>query len=135
MLNIRIATEKDLSFLEKNDRHIRQSEIKALVGQNRILLAEIDGETVGWLRWSLFWDNTPFMNMLYFLDDFRRKGYGRQIVEYWEKEIRQQGYDTVMTSSLSDEQAQHFYRKLGYVDSGSLLLPGEALEIIFIKKI
>lgn len=135
MINIRIATEKDLSFLEKNDRHIRQSEIKALVRQNRILLADIDGETVGWLRWSLFWDNTPFMNMLYFLDDFRRKGYGRQIVEYWEKEMRRQGYDTVMTSSLSDEQAQHFYRKLGYVDSGSLLLPGEALEIIFIKKI
>ena len=135
MINIRLATEKDLSFFEKNDRHIRLSEIKALVRQNRILLADIDGETVGWLRWSLFWDNTPFMNMLYFLDDFRRKGYGRQIVEYWEKEMRRQGYDTVMTSSLSDEQAQHFYRKLGYVDSGSLLLPGEALEIIFIKKI
>ena len=132
---IRLATEADFPFLEKNDRHIRLSEIKALIRQNRILLAEMDGEIVGWLRWSLFWDNTPFMNILYFLDGFRGKGYGRQMVEYWENQMRQEGYDMVMTSSLSDEQAQHFYRKLGYVDSGSLLLQGEALEIIFTKRI
>ena len=135
MIIIRTATEADLPFLEKNDRHIRLSELKALIGQSRILLAEMDGETVGWLRWSLFWDNTPFMNMLYFLESYRGKGHGRQIVEYWENQMRQAGYDSVMTSSLSDEQAQHFYRKLGYVDSGSLLLPGEALEIIFTKRI
>lgn len=135
MINIRLATEADLPFLEKKDRHIRLSEIRALVGQNRILLAEMDGEIVGWLRWSLFWDNTPFMNMLYFLDGYRGKGYGRQIVEHWETQMRQEGYDLVMTSSLSDEQAQHFYRKLDYVDSGSLLLPGEALEIIFTKSL
>ena len=132
---IRLATEADFPFLEKNDRHIRLSEIKALIQQNRILLVEMDGEIVGWLRWSLFWDNTPFMNMLYFLDGFRGKGYGRQMVAYWENQMRQDGYDMVMTSSLSDEQAQHFYRKLGYVDSGSLLLQGEALEIIFTKRI
>ena len=135
MINIRLATEADLPFLEKNDRHIRLSEIKALIGQNRILLAEMDGEIIGWLRWSLFWDNTPFMNMLYFLEGYRGKGYGRQIVEHWENQMRHEGYDLVMTSSLSDEQAQHFYRKLGYVDSGSLLLPGEALEIIFTKSL
>lgn len=135
MIIIRLATENDFPFLEKNDRHIRLSEIKALIGQNRILLAEIDGEVVGWLRWSLFWDNTPFMNMLYFLEGYRGKGYGRQIVEHWENQMLQEGYDSVMTSSLSDEQAQHFYRKLGYIDSGSLLLPGEALEIIFTKRI
>jgi len=40
-----------------------------------------------------------------------------------------------MASYLSDETAQHFYRKLGYRDSGSLILENEALEIIFTKKI
>ena len=41
----------------------------------------------------------------------------------------------VMTSSQSDEKAQHFYRKLGYSDVGSLTLPKEPLEIIFMKKL
>lgn len=40
-----------------------------------------------------------------------------------------------MTFTLSNENAQHFYKKLGYIDSGSLLLENEALEIIFTKKI
>jgi hypothetical protein len=45
------------------------------------------------------------------------------------------GYEMVMTSTLANEQAQHFYRKLGYKDAGSLLLEDEPLEIIFTKSI
>ena len=41
----------------------------------------------------------------------------------------------VMTSSQSDEDGQHFYRKLGYIDAGSLVLPEEPLEVFFIKKL
>ena len=57
------------------------------------------------------------------------------LIAYWEKQMKTKGYDLVMTSSLSNESAQYFYRKLNYVDSGALLLPGEPLEIIFVKKI
>lgn len=49
--------------------------------------------------------------------------------------MKENGYHLVMTSMLSNEQAQHFYRKLNYVDSGSLLLKNEPLEIIFTKEI
>ncbi|MCH5315262.1 MAG: GNAT family N-acetyltransferase [Eubacterium sp.] len=132
-MNIRLAEINDYPFLKENDKHIRKDEIKSLIYQHRILLLELDDEIIGWLRWSLFWDNTPFMNMLYILDGHRSQGLGKKLVEFWENQIKQDGYNMVMTSSLSDEQAQHFYRKLGYVDSGSLLLPGEALEIIFTK--
>jgi|GEM_PF-3058808 len=77
--------------------------------------------------------SVPFMNMLILDKAFRRQGYGAQLVAHWENMMRDWGADSVMTSSLSDEFAQHFYRKLGYCDTGSLLLPGEALEILFIK--
>jgi len=49
--------------------------------------------------------------------------------------MQKQGYDEVMTSTLSDETVQHFYRKLEYQDCGSLLLPDEALEILFLKSL
>ena len=45
------------------------------------------------------------------------------------------GYEMVLTSTLSSEQAQFFYRKNGYADCGSLLLPGEVLEIILRKEL
>ena len=41
----------------------------------------------------------------------------------------------MMTSTLSNESAQHFYRRMGYQDAGCLLLPDEALEILFTKTI
>lgn len=92
-----------------------------------------DDHFIGWLRFNLFWDNIPFMNMLYFLEDYREKGYGSRLVRFWEKEMLKSSYKMVLVSTRSDEQAQFFYRKIGYTDCGSLLLPDEPSEIIFLK--
>lgn len=103
---------------------------------NRILIMfDDDNKFLGWLRYNLFWDNIPFMNMLYFLEDSRGKGYGKEIVSFWEKEMLKKGFDFVLTSTQSNEEAQFFYRKLKYNDCGSLLLPKEPLEIIFYKSL
>ena len=73
--------------------------------------------------------------MLYLLEEYRGKGYGTELVNFWEAAMREKGYDMVLTSTQSDERGQFFYRKNGYVDCGSLLLPGEPLEIILLKRI
>jgi len=39
----------------------------------------------------------------------------------------------VLTSTVSAETAQHLYRRLGYVDSGALLLPDEPAELLLRK--
>ena len=60
-------------------------------------------------------------------------------MEYWEKEMSEQGFKLLMTSTQVDENAQHFYRKLGYKDCGCLVLdlPGfeQPLEMFMIKAI
>lgn len=134
-MKIRIANLEDVSLLVKHDNHIEKGELYSLTKLGRVLVAEKDNNFIGWLRWNLFWDNTPFMNMLYLLDRYRNRGYGREMVAHWENLMKENGYHLVMTSTLSNEQAQHFYRKLNYVDSGSLLLKNEPLEIIFTKEI
>lgn len=134
-MKIRPAEKTDIEILAKYDNHIRKSELISIISLGRVIVAENHGKLIGWLRWNLFWDNTPFMNMLYIFEEYQHGGHGKAMVTYWEKRMEADGYDTVMTSSLSNETAQHFYRKLNYVDSGALLLPGEALEIIFRKEI
>ena len=134
-LTIRAAKAGDLDWLAEHDRHIAPEELSAAIAHGRILLAELDGETIGWLRWNLFWDNTPFMNLLYLQLGERRRGYGRQLVAHWEQQMRQAGYDKVLTSTQSDEEGQFFYRALGYTDAGCLLLPGEATELLFCKEL
>ena len=134
-MNIRIANKSDLSILVYYDKHISADELAASMMRERILIIEENNHLIGWLRYNLFWDNTPFMNMLYILENYRGKSYGRVLTLFWEEQMKHLGYELVMTSTLSNEDAQHFYRKLGYRDAGSLLLRQEPLEIIFIKSI
>lgn len=134
-MHIRLACENDLDFLTAHDHHVSPAVLSELIRQNQVFLALENDAPIGWLRWNLFWDNTPFMNLLYLLDGYRRKGYGRALVEHWEWWMREQRFPRVLTSTQSDEEAQHFYRKLGYRECGALLLPGDPLEIIFAKEL
>ena len=135
-MEIRYAEAGDLEMIAEYDTHISKPEMENAIARKRIILLFIDGKYEGWLRFNLFWDNIPFMNLLFIIsEDQRGKGYGRKLVAFWEHEMAEQGYKFVMTSTQSDEEAQFFYRKLGYTDRGSLILPDEPLEIIFYKKL
>ena len=135
-MEIRYAEAGDLEMIAEYDTHIAKAEMENAIARKRIILLFIDGKYEGWLRFNLFWDNIPFMNLLFIIsDDQRGKGYGRKLVAFWEHEMAEQGYKFVMTSTQSDEEAQFFYRKLGYTDRGSLILPDEPLEIIFYKNL
>ena len=65
-MKIRLAQKEDLPILLAFDKHIGREELENLIGLNRVFMAEEEGAFAGWLRYNLFWDNTPFMNMLFF---------------------------------------------------------------------
>ena len=132
---IRYAQPQDIKVLTAHDRHIRPEELARSAGQKKVLVMVEEGRFAGWLRYSLFWDNTPFMNMLFMLEAYRGRGLGGQLTAFWEQEMKAQGYTQVLTSTQSNEEAQFFYRKQGYTDCGALLLPGEPLEIILRKEL
>ena len=134
-MNIRIAEARDFTVISGHDRHISPAELENSIRLGRAAVAEEDGVLLGWLRWNLFWDNTPFLNMLYLLEPHRGKGYGKTMMAWWEREMHSQGFDTLMTSTASDEYAQHFYQKLGYAAIGGFAPPGESYELIFAKKL
>ena len=134
-MEIRYAKPSDLEMIAEYDDDVSEEVLKDAIAMKRIILLFIDGEYEGWLRFNLFWDNIPFMNLLYLSEDQRGKGYGTKMVEFWEREMADQGFGFVLTSTQSDEEAQFFYRKLGYTDRGALVLPDEPLEIIFYKNV
>ena len=137
MLEIRYATENDKFFWFTLDKHLSDGEFALKVRDRRGYIISDGGNPIGIMRYNLFWDNTPFLTLIYIEETEQRQGFGRQAMLHWEDEMRGLGYKMVMTSTQADEQAQHFYRKLGYVDRGCLVLDGtpfeQALEIIMIK--
>lgn len=134
--HIRSAAHGDLPALFERER-IPEDELVAILGQHRILLAEDTPHEgfIGWLRWGLLWDEVPFMNRLHVDEHRRGEGVGRLLVGEWERARAREGHTTVMTSTVSAEPAQHFYRRLGYTDAGALFLPSESAEIFFRKQI
>lgn len=133
MGKVRKAIISDLKELSELEKHIDINRLKIKINSDEIYVLIENKNIIGWLRFSLFWDEHPFMNMLYVLERYRNKGYGKELVYYWEKEMKKSGHNLVMTSTQSNEEAQHFYRKLNYKDSGGFTLPNEPLELILYK--
>ena len=128
MIEIRYVTEADKAFWFTLDSHVSESEFGFKVRDKRGYIISAGGTPIGIMRYNLFWDNTPFLTMICIEDSYHGKGFGRQAMLSWENEMRELSYKMVMTSTQVDEQAQHFYRKLGYLDKGSLFFDNTPFE-------
>ena len=137
MFEMSYAAPTDAALWLKFDAHIQEAELLRKIHSRQCYLLKNDNVPVGLLRYGLFWDSIPFVNLLFLVESARGKGYGRSAMRLWEMEMRAQGHASVMTSTQADESAQHFYRKLGYKDCGCLILDQPPLqqpaEIFFIK--
>ena len=131
----RVADASDLPFLAESDRHVSAEVLAESVSAGRVMVVEVDGAVVGLLRWGLFWDQIPFMNLLWVLPDRRGHGLGTALVDAWERSLLAAGHELALTSTMSDERAQHLYRRIGYLDCGALLLPDEPAELILRKSL
>lgn len=128
MFRIRYVYEADKAFWLTLDEHISESEFQLKIRDQRGYIISDEARPVGVMRYNLFWDSVPFLTFIYFEESYRRNGLGKQAMLHWENEMRGLGYKMLMTSTQVDEEAQHFYRKLGYKDKGSLFLDNTPFE-------
>lgn len=137
-MELRLMTRQDKAFAMGMDAHMDEAAF-----QNRVLTKSgyvlWEGEQpVGLMHHCVLWDNLPFLNLLYVPENQRGKGFGTQAMAHWEREMKDQGYKMVLLSTQADESAQHFYRKLGYVDCGGLVFqntPFDQPTELFFRKV
>ena len=139
MTKIKYVEISDKEFWYTLDRHLPEKEFERKVNSKQGYVLLENNKPVGLLRYNLFCDNTPFCTMLFIDWNNQKKGYEKQLLEYWEKDMKAQGYDFDLTSTQVDETAQHFYRKLGYKDCGGLIIDipnyEQPMEMFLIKEI
>ena len=139
MVEIRYLQQADKEFWYSLDKHLSEVEFENKVRDERGYVLLEEGNPVGLLRYNLFWDNTPFGTLLFVDWNYQKKGYGRMLMQHWEEDMKRKGYGMVMTSTQVDEDAQHFYRKLGYKDCGGFVVdvPGyeQPMEMFLIQGI
>lgn len=133
MAHIRYATEDDRTFWYSLDEHLSKSDYSNKVKNKQCYIIESEDEPVGILRYSLFWDQIPFLNLIFITDEYQMQGFGEKLIRKWESDMRLHGYTNVLVSTQVDEKAQFFYRKLGYKDCGCLILEGQSMEMFMSK--
>jgi len=122
MFSISYATIQDKPYWYSLDHHMPKSEYESKVRDRRCYIIRHNEKNVGILRYNLFWDVIPFLTLVFFEGAYRKKGLGSKAMAHWENEMRALGHKMVMTSTQADEEAQFFYRKLGYKDMGCLVM-------------
>ena len=139
MFRMEYLTEKDLAFWKNLDEQLSEQELVLKIYEKRGYVIYDDDTPVGVLRYNLFWDIIPFLNLIYFTEPYRGKGFGTKAMLRWEDEMRSTGYQLVMTSTMVEENAQHFYRKLNYKDCGCLIKDFqpfvETMEMFMMKQL
>lgn len=133
-MEIRPAAAEDQAQILKYDNHIHPSKVGTCICGGLVDVLCDGSEILGVLRYNLFWQSIPFLDMLYIDEACRGKGRGRQMMEHWEESMKALGYPHVMLSTQEDETAKYFYEKLGYRRIGAFLPPDQdADEIMYLK--
>ena len=139
MIEIRYVREEDKAFWYELDRHLPDGEFSRKVRDRQGYILLVDGLPAGLLRYNLFWDNTPFCTLLFIQKDHQKKGLGSRLMTHWERDMKAQRYGMLLTSTQVDEEAQHFYRKLGYRDCGGFVIDlppfAQPMELFLLKGI
>jgi ribosomal protein S18 acetylase RimI-like enzyme len=117
--------------------------IASLGERSGLFVAELEGRIVGFQTIEPFAAYTPAMDHVGIMGtfvhaDFRGQGIGRQLAEASFKFAQETGYEkAVIYVRASNEAAQEFYQKLGFVPKGTLekqvKIDGEHDDVVFME--
>lgn len=122
MFSISYATIEDKQYVFSYGNDMAESEFVLKIRDKRCYILRDGEKNIGVMRFNLIFDTIPFMTLIYIDESYQKKGFGTTAMTYWEDEMRSLGHKFVMTSTQVDEDAQHFYRKLGYKDMGAIVM-------------
>lgn len=135
-MEIRAAAAEDKAKILKYDCHIPHSKVEECIQHGLVDALWDGGNLVGVLRWNLFWQTIPFLDLIFIDEAYRGQGWGIKMMETWEDAMKTKGYSCVMLSTQADETAKYFYEKLGYRRIGAFLPPEQdADEIMYLKEL
>ena len=104
---IELAQRKDKPKIAKLDCHIPPSHLGECIYNDQVYVLKDDSiknggqnhrlkdPVVGVLRYSLFWQTIPFLDLLYLDAAYRHQGFGTQMMNRWEETMKKRGYKYV----------------------------------------
>jgi GNAT superfamily N-acetyltransferase len=137
-ISARFATGEDRDLTNKFDSIVTDDIFRFKVDQNELIVGELDGEKVGYVRLEYWYLALPFIGLIVVEEEHRNKGVGKAMLSFLEKHLVESGYESLYSSSdISEPEPQAWHRHVGFNDCGVIAGMNEdgASEIIFRKEL
>jgi len=122
MFSISYATVNDKPYFCNEYENLPENEFISKIRDKRCYILNYENRKIGFMRYNLIFDFIPFLTCMSIDEHFQNKGFGTKAMHYWENEMQSLGFKMIMVSTQANENSQHFYRKLGYKDMGSIVM-------------
>ena len=121
------CTEEDMQNFLEHYYNLAQVQRELSNSSDYYYFAEVDGKTVGYLRFMEDYSNWPLVKQwkalelkrLYVIKEYHGKGIAQQLMGFFILFAKQNKYQMVWLGVWENNfRAQKFYNKYGFVDSG-----------------
>ena len=112
---------RQIVFREEQNVPYHEDEIYEEQLQSKTYLIYLKDKVIGTIRYREIEERTFKIERFAILKEFRNKGYGKQIVEYFSNMIAY-SYNPCLVTLNAQEQTIHFYEKCGFIGEGELFL-------------
>lgn len=112
---------RQIVFREEQNVPYHEDEIYEEQLQSKTYLIYLKDKVIGTIRYREIEERTFKIERFAILKEFRNKGYGKQIVEYFSNMIAY-SYNPCLVTLNAQEQTIHFYQKCGFIGEGELFL-------------
>ena len=135
---VRFAGPEDLEWSVVEDGHVTERIIRHKIINDEIIIAELDGQPIGYLRLEFLWSTIPYIGVVFVIESYRNEGIGQKILAFLEDHLRSIGHDVLYSSSQANEpEPQDWHRSVGFVESGIIsgINEGGIGEVFFRKSL
>jgi len=135
---IRFAGPEDLEWCVVEDSYVTEKVIRNKIVNDEIIVAELDGQLIAYIRLEYLWSTTPYIGLIFVIDEYRNAGVGRKMYDFLEGHLRSHGYNILLSSSQADEpEPQAWHRSIGFEECGIIsgLNEGGIGEVFFRKRL
>jgi ribosomal protein S18 acetylase RimI-like enzyme len=133
---VRLAVPEDLAWCVTRDHHAPSAVIAHKIGVSEVLVAEVAGERAGYLRLEYLWSSVPYIALIGVVEQHRRQGVGRTMLDFLEAHLRGAGHHVLLSSSqVNEPEPQAWHRHMGFEECGILagINAGGVGEVFFRK--
>lgn len=133
----RFAVPADLDFV-RQDQYLPPAIAQRKIEWREIIVAELDGNPVGYLRLEYLWSRLPYIALIHVLPEYRRRGIGKALLAFAEKSLREQGHKALYSSSqVNEAEPQAWHRHVGFEECGVIagINEGGVGEVFFRRQL